>query len=76
MYVQTIVGNGVITVLPNDCAHPSCLVLPVVENLKVKFWISLKWHNIHNKFNENPFSPSKVIMCIQRDITGDKHHQD
>jgi hypothetical protein len=42
-------------------------VLTVAENLKVKFWISLKWHNIHIKL-EGPSSPFQVITCIQTSL--------
>jgi hypothetical protein len=38
------------------------LVLLIVRNQKVQVWSSLKWHNIHTKFNENPFSRSQVII--------------
>jgi hypothetical protein len=48
---------------------PAMLVLPVVKYLKVRFYGSPHWHNVHTKFHPNPSRGSRVESCGQTDMT-------
>jgi hypothetical protein len=46
------------------------LLLPIVGNYKVLGWGGFQWHNIHTKFNLNPYSDSRRtdrhIPCVMQ----------
>jgi hypothetical protein len=43
------------------------LVLPIVVHLKVRFYGSPQWHNVHTKFHLNSSSGSRVESCGRTD---------
>jgi hypothetical protein len=50
-------------------------ILPIAESLKVRFYGSPQWNNVHTKFHPNPPSGSRVESCGQTDGQTDRHDQ-
>lgn len=44
------------------------LVLRTAGNLKAKAWSGFRWHVVHTKFQENPFSCSSVVIHMADDV--------
>jgi hypothetical protein len=51
----------------SQVCSPAMLVLPIVDNCKLRFQVSPQWHNVHTKFHPNPSSGSPVESRGQRD---------
>lgn len=43
------------------------ICLPIAENLKMRFWSSLQWHNVHAKLHKTPSRHSRVTWV--REVT-------
>lgn len=43
------------------------LVIPILENLNIRFYGRLQWHNVYTKYYPNPSSCSRVESCGQTD---------
>jgi hypothetical protein len=54
-----------------DPSSPVCssamLVLSIVLNLKVRFYVIPQWHNVHTNFHTNPSSGYRVESCGRTD---------
>jgi hypothetical protein len=78
---KVVISQQVMTssqrIISNDNAefHPptlqvcasAMLALQIVTNKKLRVLSGLQWHNSHTKINENQFSCSQVVLCVQKD---------
>jgi hypothetical protein len=73
IYVHTSLYGPIASGASVDPTSQVCfstmLLLPIVGNLKVRFYGSPQWHSVHSKFHPNPSSGSRVESWGQTDMT-------